>query len=71
MDKIRNLIIENIAMFNGAFPDRFCHSRDVIFAISHDYKFTYGQIENEIEKMVHEGVLDAELFSDWCEIKLS
>jgi hypothetical protein len=70
MDKLRNLIIKNVAIFNRAFPDRFCHSRDVIIAISYDYKFTYGQIENEIEKMVHEGVLDAE-FSDWCEIKLS
>jgi hypothetical protein len=69
MEKIRNLIIENVSMFNRAFPDRFCQSRDIIFAISHDYKFTYGQIENEIEKMVHEGVLDAE-FADWCEIKL-
>ena len=70
MEKIRNLIIENVAMFNGAFPDRFCHSRDIIFAISHDYKFTYGQIENEIEKMVHEGILKPG-HSDWCEIKLS
>ena len=70
MDKLRNLIIENVAIFNRAFPDRFYHSRDIIFAISHDYKFTYGQIENEIEKMVHEGILDAE-FSDWCEIKHS
>jgi hypothetical protein len=69
MEKIRNLIIENVSMFNRAFPDRFCHSRDVIFAISHDYKFTYGQIENEIEKMVHEGVLDAGQ-NDWYEIKL-
>jgi len=42
----------------------------VISAISHDYKFTYGQVENEIERMVHEGVLDAEL-SDWEGIKLS
>lgn len=69
MEKIRNLIIENVAMFNEAFPNRFCHSPDVIFAILHDYQFTYGQIENEIEKMVHEGVLDAEL-SDWDGIKI-
>jgi len=70
MEKLRKLIIENVAIFNRAFPDRFCHTPDVISAISHDYKFTYGQIENEIEKMVHEGVLDAEC-SDWNEIKLS
>lgn len=69
MEKLRNLIIENVTIFNKAFPDRFCHSPDVISAISYDYKFTYGQVENEIEKMVHEGVLDAEL-SDWCGIKL-
>lgn len=69
MEKIRNLIVENVAIFNKAFPNRFCHSPDIIFAISYDYKFTYGQIENEIEKMVHEGVLDAEQ-SDWYEIKL-
>ncbi len=69
MEKIRDLIIENISIFNEAFPNRFCHSQDVISAISHDYHFTYGQVENEIEKMVHEGVLDAEL-SDWYEIKL-
>lgn len=70
MEKLRNLIIENVAIFNRAFPDRFCHSEDVISSISYDYKFTYGQIENEIEKLVHEGVLDAE-HSDWCEIKLT
>jgi hypothetical protein len=69
MEKIRDLIIENISIFNEAFPNMFCHSQDVISAISHDYHFTYGQVENEIEKMVHEGVLDAEL-SDWYEIKL-
>jgi hypothetical protein len=69
MEKLRNLILENVAIFNEAFPNRFCHSPDVISAISHDYKFTYGQVENEIEKMVHEGVLDAEL-SNWYEIKL-
>ncbi|KKG12058.1 hypothetical protein EO98_02980 [Methanosarcina sp. 2.H.T.1A.6] len=69
MEQLRNLIIENVAMFNKAFPDRFCHSPDVISAISYDYQFTYGQVENEIEKMVHEGVLDAEL-SDWDGIKL-
>lgn len=69
MEKLRELILKNLAIFNEAFPDRFCHSPDVISAISHDYKFTYGQVENEIEKMVHEGILDAEL-SDWYEIKL-
>jgi hypothetical protein len=69
MEKLRNLIIRNVAIFNEAFPDRFCHSPDVISAISYDYKFTYGQVENEIEKMVHEGVLDAEL-ADWYGIKL-
>lgn len=69
MEKLRNIIIENMTTFNRAFPDRFCHSPDVISAISHDYQFTYGQVENEIEKMVHEGVLDAEL-SDWYGIKL-
>jgi hypothetical protein len=69
MENLRNLILENVSMFNRAFPNRFCHSPDIISAISYDYKFTYGQIENEIEKMVHEGVLDTEQ-SDWCEIKL-
>jgi hypothetical protein len=69
MEKLRNLIIENVAIFNEAFPNRFCHSPDIISAISYDYKFTYGQVENEIEKMVHEGVLDAEL-SDWYEVEL-
>ncbi len=69
MEQLRNLIIENVSMFNKAFPNRFCHSPDIISAISHDYQFTYRQVENEIEKMVHEGVLDAEL-SDWNEIKI-
>lgn len=69
MEKLRNVILQNMTIFNGAFPDRFCHSPDVISAISHDYNFTYRQVENEIEKMVHEGVLEAEL-SDWCGIKL-
>lgn len=69
MEQLRSLIIENVAMFNAAFPNRFCHSPDVISAISHDYQFTYCQVENEIEKMVHEGVLDAEL-SDWDGIKI-
>ena len=31
--------------------------------------FYLGQVENEIENMVHEGVLDADL-PDWYEIKL-
>ena len=69
MDKLRNLIVENVAMFNEAFPNKFCHSPDIISAISHDYQFTYRQVENEIEKMVHEGVLDVEL-SDWDGIKI-
>ena len=69
MEQLRNLIIENVAMFNEAFPNKFCHSPDIISAISHDYQFTYRQVENEIEKMVHEGVLDAEL-SDWNGIKI-
>jgi hypothetical protein len=70
MENLRKLILENVAIFNRAFPHRFCNVPDIIYAISHDYKFTYGQIENEIEKMVHEGILDAE-YSDWCEeIKL-
>ncbi|HWR24972.1 MAG TPA: hypothetical protein VN278_01950 [Methanosarcina sp.] len=69
MEKLRSLIIKNVSTFNKAFPNRFCHSPDVISAISHDYNYTYGQVENEIEKMVHEGVLDAES-SDWYEIRL-
>ncbi|MDI9395419.1 MAG: hypothetical protein QM426_08420 [Euryarchaeota archaeon] len=69
MEQLRSLIIENVSMFNAAFPNRFCHSPDVISAISHDYKFTYRQVENEIEKMIHEGVLDAEL-SNWDGIKV-
>jgi hypothetical protein len=69
MEQLRNLIKENVAMFNEAFPNRFCHSPDIISAISHDYQFTYRQVENEIEKMVHEGVLDAEL-CDWNGIKI-
>jgi hypothetical protein len=70
MEKLRRLIIHNLATFNRAFPNRFCNTPDIISAISHDYKFTYGQVENEIEKMVHEGILDAE-YSEWCEeIKL-
>ena len=69
MEQLRNLIIENVAMFNEAFPNRFCHSPDIISAISHDYQFTYRQVENEIEKMFHEGVLDAEL-CDWNGIKI-
>ena len=69
MEQLRNLIVENVAMFNEAFPNKFCHSPDIISAISHDYQFTYRQVENEIEKMVHEGVLDAEL-SDWDGIKI-
>ena len=51
MEQLRSLIIENVAMFNAAFPNRFCHIPDVISAISYDYQFTYGQVENEIEKI--------------------
>jgi len=69
MEQLRNLIIENVSIFKAAFPNRFCHSPDVISAISNDYRFTYGQVENEIEKLIHEGVLDAEL-SDWDGIKI-
>lgn len=69
MEKLRKLIIENVSIYNRAFPRKFCHSSDVISAISQDYNYTYGQVENEIEKMVHEGVLDAEC-SDWYEIRL-
>lgn len=69
MEKLRNLILENVTIFNSAFPNKFCHSPDVISAISHDYQFTYRQVENEIEKMVHEGVLDSGL-SDCYEIKI-
>ncbi len=70
MEKLRKLIIQNLVTFKRAFPNRFCNTPDIISAISHDYKFTYGQVENEIEKMVHEGILDAE-YSEWCEeIKL-
>jgi hypothetical protein len=70
MENLRKLILENVATFNRAFPHRSYNVPDIISAISHDYKFTYGQIENEIKKMVHEGILDAE-YSDWCEeIKL-
>lgn len=69
MEKLRNLIIENVAMFREAFPTRSCPSPDLISAISYDHPFTYGQVENEIEKMVHEGVLEAEL-SDSYSVKL-
>ena len=68
-ERLRNLITENVSMFNAVFPNRFCHSPDVISAIANDYQFTYGQIENEIEKLIHEGVLDGEL-SDWDGIKI-
>ena len=69
MEQLRNLIIENVSMFNEAFPNRFYYSPDIISAISYDYQFTYRQVENEIEKMVHEGVLNAGL-SDWDGIKI-
>lgn len=69
MEKLRNLIIENVSMFREAFPTRSCPSPDMISAISHDHPFTYGQVENEIEKLVHEGVLETEL-SDSYRVKL-
>ncbi|MCQ1537083.1 hypothetical protein FTO70_15665 [Methanosarcina sp. KYL-1] len=69
MEKLRSLIVENVSIFNEAFPNRFCPSPDVISAISHDHPFTYCQVENEIEKLVHEGVLEPEL-SDCYRIKL-
>jgi hypothetical protein len=70
MGEIRDLIIENLVIFNEVFPNRFYHSQDAISAILQDYHFTHGQVKHEIEKMVHEGVIDAEL-SDGYEIKLS
>ncbi|MDD2440116.1 MAG: hypothetical protein PHD41_07950 [Methanosarcinaceae archaeon] len=69
MKKIRKLVLKNVSIFNEAFPKKFCYSSDVISAISHDHPFTYGQVENEIEKLVHEGVLETE-FSAFNRIKL-
>lgn len=70
MEQLRNAIVKNISIFNKAFPKKYCYIPDVIDAISYDHPFTYGQVENEIEKMVHEGILEVD-YSDCYRIKIS
>ncbi len=57
MEKLRNLIIENVAMFREAFPTRFYPSPDLISAISYDHPFTYFQVENEMKRWSMKGFL--------------